>query len=283
MGKNEMLTFFADYIKKEVGIVYAEHNFFQLENRMQQVVHLLKEQSLETLYEKCRSGVSRDVRNVLIDVATNNETSFFRDPKVFEAFRELILEDFAKKSGSEPLTIWSAACSTGQEPLSLVMAIKQYEEKMGMKVPFRILASDISDRALAAAQEGVYTKFEVQRGLPEEFRNSYFSAQEGERWKASNELMSCIEYKKINLIEPVEIPKGFDVVLCRNVLLYHSVDGKREILKSITESLKPGGILILGAGESLIGLSDSYHAVSSAGVVFYKKGESGGQARRQAS
>lgn len=260
-----MLQFFAKYIESELGIIYAEHNYFQLQNRLEEIAKLMGV-SLEKLSEQAQSGIHGTLKQLLLDIAANNETSFFRDPRIFQAIENVIL-----KSNPQNLRIWSAASSTGQEALSMAILIREYNLKNAGNIKFSILGSDISERVLERAKSATYTQLEVQRGLPMPLMIRYFSKDNEDRWTATAELSRMIEYKKINLKDNFSFTEKFDLVLCRNVLIYQNVEGKKDILGRVTAAMGAGGYLILGAGESLLGLSDAFEQISENGSILYRK------------
>jgi len=264
--EDEILKFFASYIEVELGIVYAEHNYFQLQNRLEEISRLIGVPDLSTLHAVATKGIAGDFRNLLLDTATNNETSFFRDAKVFRA-----LESFfrGQKTGGSPMRIWSAASSTGQEALTLAMTIRE----LGADGPqgFSITGTDISERALKKARAATYSQLEIQRGLPSKLLVKYFTKSAADEWTASALLTANTTFQSMNLKAPFPFREPFDLVLCRNVLIYQKVESKREILARIEKTIKPGGMLVLGSGESLIGLSDGFELESLEGAVVYRK------------
>jgi chemotaxis protein methyltransferase CheR len=269
---DDMLKFFAKYIESELGIVYAEHNYFQLENRLEEIAKLVGVPCIQSLYEQAKSGISGQFKQMLLDVATNNETSFFRDPKVFKAIENTILKSVSSfLSPGEKLRIWSAASSTGQEALSLTMMIKEFNLREKQNIGFSILASDISERVLARAKGGSYTQLEVQRGMPAPYLIKYFKKDDEDKWTASSELLAHIDFKKINLKGDFGIREQFHFVLCRNILIYQNVEGKIDIINRIAKVLAPGGYLVLGAGESLLGLSTDFEQCLVEGSILYRK------------
>lgn len=272
MLPENILVFFAKFIESELGIVYAKHNYFQLENRLEEIAKFLGIESVDSLYQLAQKGIMGQFKNLLLDVATNNETSFFRDMKIFTAIEKLILPSYlARPQPTRNLSFWSAASSTGQEALSICMLLKEWNRKNQNKIDFEISGTDVSERVLARAKSATYTQLEVQRGLPMPLLVKYFSKNNQDQWIASSELTNHINFKKMNLKDLFPFPKPFDVILCRNVLIYQSVESKTEILKRITAALSPDGYLILGAGESLLGLSDAYGQSEFEGAVVYQK------------
>ena len=271
MQHEELLRFFAGYIEAELGIIYAEHNFFQLENRLQEIAKLLDVESLGLLYARAQKEISGSFKQLLLDTATNNETSFFRDPKIFRAIENVFQKLTANNPGRPPISIWSAGCSTGQEALSLAMVAREFSEKTKAFFDFSITCSDISERALDRAQKGVYSQLEVQRGLPAPYLVKYFENSGTDTWSAKPVLTQKISFKKLNLKEPFNFDKKFDLILCRNVLIYQNVAGKREIIRRMTNELTTGGHLILGSGESMLGLSDDFEQQNVDGAIIYRK------------
>jgi chemotaxis protein methyltransferase CheR len=272
MLHDKILTYFAQFIEKELGIIYAEHNYFQLQNRLEEIAKLQGKSSIEQLYDEAQKGIQGSFKQLLLDVATNNETSFFRDPKVFKAVEAMILNEYHKKTPLRPkLNIWSAASSTGQESVSTAILIKEFSAKMGLNVNFNITATDISERVLTRAKKASYSQLEVQRGMSAALLIKYFTKDVNDSWNVISEIKNSIQFKTQNLKENFNFPEPFDLVLCRNVLIYQNVEGKKEILSRITKTLMPGGYLIMGSGESLLGLSNDYESVSSEGAVIYRK------------
>lgn len=266
------LAFFADLIRRELGIVYAEHNYFQLQNRLEEISRSIGVDSVEQLAISARKQISSSLRQLLLDSATNNETSFFRDPKVFSALSNTVLPSLiAQHVGLETVRVWSAAASTGQEAVSLSILREEWLKKNpGSKIDFQIEATDVSERVLQKARTGRYTQLEVQRGLSALQIVNYMKKVGESDWQVDERLTRRISFQKQNLKEPFRFPYKFHIIFLRNVLIYQDVDGKTEILRRISECLIPGGYLVLGSGESLIGLSNDYDSHILDGAVFYK-------------
>ncbi len=272
MPPEVVLKFFAQYIESELGIVYAEHNYFQLQNRLEEISKFVGVDSVEKLFEEAQKSISGSFRQMLLDVATNNETSFFRDPKVFNAIENIVLPKYCEgKSLVGPLKVWSAASSTGQEALSTAIMINEWNQKHKQNIDFSITGTDISERVLLKAKSGQYSQLEVQRGLPMPLLVKYFKKDDSDRWKVEEEILHRIHYSKLNLKSHFHFPEKFDIVFCRNVLIYQSLNGKIEILKRITANLADGGFLIMGSGESLLGLSEDYKQAPLDNAVLYQK------------
>ena len=269
MQPDAILAFFARYIHAELGLVYAEHNYFQLQNRLEELAGRLGLAGTEALYSQAREGISGDFRQLLLDLATNNETSFFRDPQVFASIEAAVLRPAAREG--RPLKIWSAASSSGQEALSLAILVQELRLKEGAAPEVRILGTDVSERMLRQAKAALYSELEVQRGLSSRLLSAYFRPTGKSEWAALPELTRTIEYRRLNLKEPFSFPEPFDLVLCRNILIYQDAADRKAILARISACLAPGGFLVLGAGESLIGISDDFEATAIAGAIIYQK------------
>lgn len=267
---SECMKFFSSLIEKELGIVYGEHNWFQLEARLQEISKVTGVSGVDELHRAAQEGIKGDLKKLILDCATNNETSFFRDARVFDAIEKIILPQiFALVRPDETLRIWSAASSYGQEPYSLAILLSEMAQRVAVP-KFEILATDVCGRVLERATRGVFTQMETERGLPPELLAKYFKKTAPAEWSANSSLRACIRFQRQNLKEPLNLGTRFHFVLCRNVLIYQRSESKTEIVNRIRDTLVPGGLLVLGAGESLIGLSEGYDSLQADGVVLYR-------------
>ncbi|MBA92698.1 MAG: chemotaxis protein CheR [Phyllobacteriaceae bacterium] len=268
----EQFKFFADFIESNLGIVYGDTNAYQLENRIREISKSLEMKDETELYLKAKSGITGHLKQLLLDTATNNETSFFRDPKVFNAIENRIFPELIQaKPATDTIHIWSAASSFGQEPYTLTMIISELASKKPSLQNFSILATDISKKALDRASQGLFSQLEIQRGLPAPLMVKYFTKTEDNQWQIKPELKRMIQFKELNLLNCAGVFGEFDLILCRNVLIYQRDEKKKEIIRYMTSKLKPGGFLIMGATESLVGLSDAYDQIMYEGAVIYQK------------
>ena len=218
---------------------------------------LMRDEGWETLDDVVTALTSRDPFLVdrIVGELVNKESSFFRDAPVFGAIEEAIVALAADHPGRRP-RIWSAGCSHGQEPLSLAMIFAERAAGDGGIAP-DILATDISHTALARARQGRFTQFEIQRGLPVRRMVRWFTG-DGDDWVAAPDLLRHIQFRPLNLVSD-PMPAGrFDMILCRNVLLYFPLDVRRRVLDLLALVLRPGGLLVLGAGETVIGQTDLF-------------------------
>lgn len=194
------IKFFADFIQTELGIVYTEPNYYQLEKRLDDVAKALSLPSSIDLHTQAIQGIAGSLKQLLLNIATNNETSFFRDPKVFQIFENFVLPGLKKNNPKALLyRIWSAASSFGQEPYSIAMAVSEFQAKNPGHPRFEILATDIADHALAKAKTGVYSQLEVQRGLAAPRLVKYFKNSEDTSWALQHEIKSMVRFDKLNL------------------------------------------------------------------------------------
>lgn len=258
---SEMLTYFSNLIEKEIGIQYDRNNAHLLENRLRDLAKVMGFSDVDVLWKEVKSrGLLAHEREMVLDVATNNETTFFRDPEVFDFFRHEFVSKWPKPE--IPLKIWCAASSTGQEIYSLAMVMSQLKAA-GVSRNYDILATDFSERVLKQAKQGLYSQLEVQRGLSAHLLVRYFTQETKEnssevRFRVKPELTSHVRFHRQNLLEPWTHRGPFHIIFCRNVLIYQDVENKRKVIARMAAELTPGGYLVLGGAESLLGLSSDF-------------------------
>lgn len=216
---------------------------------------------VQALLLKQGKGGQEDVLNQVVEAMTTNESFFFRDKTPFDQFRDTMLPALMEaRKDRKSIRIWSAACSSGQEPYSLAMMIKELGAKLsGWRV--EIVATDLSSAILRRAEEGQYSQFEVQRGLPIQLLAKYFD-QEGDRWRLKQEVRRMVSFRKHNLLDEPRALGKFDVVFCRNVLIYFDQETKGRVLNKIADVLTPDGYLTLGGAETVLGISSRFRPVS---------------------
>lgn len=265
------LKYFADYIERELGIVYEESNYYQLQRRIEEIARMLGLRGAEDLYARAHPRVDSELRELLLDVATNNETSFFRDPNTFRALEEAIVPALASELEGRPLRIWSAAASTGQEAYSIALTLEQMRSRDPLAPDYRIVGTDISERVLKRAQEGVYTQLEVQRGLPTRTLLQAFEKVGAASWAIRPDFRRAVEFRKLNLLSAWPGLPVFDLAFLRNVLIYLSPANRADIVRRVHDQLAPGGVLVLGGTESLLGIPHAFSQETLGGVVVYRK------------
>lgn len=267
-------SLFQDYIEKNCGIHLENSKAYLIENRLR---HLLFDYNCKTfveLFNKIRSDKSNQLRDRIIDSITTNETFWFRDIHPFTTLSEKLLPIFSNDISSgrkNKIRIWSAACSTGQEPYSIAMSILEYFKQNSSHFGsyFEIVASDISESVLASAKSGIYDSLVISRGLQTDIRDKYFS-MDGNLWKVNDNIKKMVSFKKLNLQDSYNTLGKFDIVFCRNVLIYFSDLFKRDILKRIADLLKPSGYLFIGSSESVSNYSNDYNMLSHKKTIYYQ-------------
>lgn len=268
--KDEVYKFFADYIFQHSGMVYAPQDYYRLESRLNDLVRIFAVKTPEDVYEMYKKNITPDMKAVLINVSTNNETYFFRDVKPFTVFSKIIIPELIKKMPFGSLNIWSAASSTGQEAFSMLMSTHSALEEIGYS-RLNINASDISSNALEKARKGVYTGLEIQRGLPINMLMKYFSQIDDGNWLINKNILSRVKFYEFNLLKDKYPENAYHVIFCRNILIYQEMKNKNLILNNIYDSLIPGGYLFLGNGESLIGVTTKFERITLDGYTVFKK------------
>jgi chemotaxis protein methyltransferase CheR len=255
--KPEDFTYFCKLILDRTGLVLGSDKAYLIDSRLTPVARKHKLAGLDALATALRQGRDTALLNDFTDALMTNESFFFRDGKPFEQFKQVVLPRLlASRAQKRQIRIWSAACSTGQEAYSLAMLLKEESAKLqGWKV--EIIGTDISHEVLARAQAGTYTQFEVQRGLPIQLLVKYFK-QDGDKWHLVPELRSMVQFREFNLMGEMGSLGGFDVVFCRNVLIYFDQATKINVLDRLGRAIAGDGYLVLGAAETVVGLTDSF-------------------------
>ena len=247
------LDYVRDFVRRTSAIVLDDKEYL-IEARLGTLALTEGHASILNLLRALREESGpKPLHRKVVDALTTNETSFFRDIHPFEAIRKTILpEASARKRGRKSLRLWSAACSSGQEPVSLAMTLAQsFPQLADWRV--QILATDLSDEMLDRARSGRYSQIEINRGLPAPMLVRFFE-QHGGDWRVRPEILQMIRYERFNLIEPWPVRAPFDLILLRNVMIYFDLAAKCEILSNMAAALAPEGYLMLGASETIAGL-----------------------------
>lgn len=261
-----------DLVKSRIA-VQLEGKAYLIESRLAPVVRQHNLRNLHDLMTKVRGG-DRQIIDDVIEAMTTNETSFFRDQHPFTVLAEKVIPEVLERTGgSGPLTIWNGACSSGQEPLSLAMLIHDKFPALARPGRTRIIASDYSSAMVKRTKDAIYSRFEINRGLPANYAVKFFK-QEGRTWVAKKELTDLIEVRQLNLIEKWTMLPQCDLVLMRNVLIYFPTPVKQDIMRRVrSDVLKPSGYLLLGSSESTLGVDQNYEVQRACGsTVFVPKG-----------
>ena len=255
--KGEDFDLLSRIVRERSGLVLTPDKVYLLESRLPAVAKRFGHAGLDGLVAALRLRNDSVMMHAVTEAMTTNETFFFRDTKPFEQFRTTILPTLLEaRAARKSLRIWCAAASTGQEPYSLAMICAEQKARLaGWKV--EIVATDISDEVLARAKAGIYNQFEVQRGLPVQLLARYFDKLE-DCWQLKPEIRNAVQYRSFNLLEEPHALGRFDVVFCRNVLIYFDPPTKQRVLQRIAGLLPSDGFLLLGAAETVLGVSDRF-------------------------
>lgn len=276
MTRNSLSTqeydIFREFLQKSCGITLGENKQYLVTSRLGRLIVENNLTSLSDLMNAIKSERSGSLREKVIDAMTTNETLWFRDVYPFEVLESKILPEIAQKEASGSLRIWSAAASTGQEAYSISMNIERFKQAHpnAFKYGEIIIGTDISRTALEIAKKGEYASLAINRGLPKDRLEKYFTHLGDGRYRVNEEISSRVEFRNMNLMNSYTLLGKFDVVFCRNVLIYFSSDLKKDILNRIHAVLKPGGYLILGASEALSNMYDKFAMIQCRPGVIYQ-------------
>ncbi len=254
-------------LKERSGLVLTPDKTYLLESRLVPIARKRGMAGLEDLVSSIRQSKDEAVLSDITEAMTTNESFFFRDQKPFDVFEKEVLPKLLEsRADKKTLRIWCAAASTGQEPYSLAIVLKENAAKMaGWRT--EIVATDLSNEVLEKAKSGLYSQFEVQRGLPIQFLVKYFN-QVNEMWQIDASIRGMVQYKPLNLLENFGGMGTFDVVFCRNVLIYFDQDTKAEVLGRTAKIMPSDGMLFLGGAETVLGVTDKFKPVDGLRGVY---------------
>ena len=244
------------FLKDQSGLDLSADKQYLIESRLLPLARKLGLPGISELVQKMKGGSSSCI-NQVVEAMTTNETFFFRDKIPFDHFRESIMPEILRaRANRKSIRIWCAAGSTGQEPYSLAMCLKEMGAALsGWRV--EILATDLSQEVLEKSKAGIYSQFEVQRGLPIQMLVKYFK-QTGELWQINADIRAMVQHRQLNLLHDFSQLGVFDVIFCRNVLIYFDQDTKINIFNRLAKATEPDGFLVLGAAETVVGLTDVF-------------------------
>jgi chemotaxis protein methyltransferase CheR len=247
-------------LKERSGLVLSSDKQYLVESRLLPIARKSGLTGLGELVQKIKTPGTEALIVEVVEAMTTNESFFFRDKIPFDHFREAIMPSLvAARAKQRRVRIWCAAASTGQEPYSLAMCLKEMAGQIsGWRV--EIIATDLSHEVLEKAKAGIYSQFEVQRGLPIQLLVKYFT-QIGETWQIAPEIRSMVQYRPFNLLSDFGQLGIFDVVYCRNVLIYFDQQTKVDVLERIARIAEPDGFLVLGAAETVVGLTEAFKPI----------------------
>jgi len=269
--KSEDFELLSGLLKQRSGLVLSKDKAYLLETRLTPLARQHGFKSLDDLVQDIRLNRPEAILTQITETMTTNESMFFRDRRPFDQFRKVVLPGMMRaRASSQRIRVWSAGCSSGQEPFSLCLLIREAGEMLA-EWQFDVTATDISAEMLNKAKVGLYTQFEVQRGLPIMMLIRYFK-QIDEKWQIDQSIRAMVKFRLFNLLESPESLGIFDVVLCRNVLIYFDQETKARVLNSIADQLAEDGVLYLGAAETVLGVTDRFSPVPGQRGMYQLKG-----------
>tara|TARA_R110000868_G_scaffold258918_4_gene516593 strand:+ start:988 stop:1824 length:837 start_codon:yes stop_codon:yes gene_type:complete len=263
---------FSQFLETESGIVLGESKQYLVKSRLTSHVKIQGVSNLDQLIEKIVVKRDRQAQLAAIEAMTTNETLWFRDTYPFSLLESTILPKYENKSS--PLKVWSAACSSGQEAYSIAMTILNYQKKRSgnLRAGAQILGTDISQEMLQKCRDAEYDQLAMSRGLPEVFKQEFFETGSAGKLKVKAQLKAMASFRQLNLLDNFSSVGRFDIIFCRNVLIYFSPELKKQILQKIAACLQDDGILFVGASESISDLVEQFSMVRcNPGLYYIKK------------
>ncbi len=261
---------FRHFLEEACGIVLGENKHYLVTSRLNRLTKEFSFATISAMLDTLALGTNAQLKERIIDAMTTNETSWFRDKYPYEILRHELLPSYAKKKPSA-FRIWSAACSSGQEAYSISMIIAEYQmaNPGALSAFLEIIGTDISPTVLKMARDGIYDEINIVRGLSEERRERYM-VKKDEKWQIRDAIKAPTRFAELNLFNSYSLLGKFDLIFCRNVLIYFSSESKSDILNRMAQILNPGGYLILGGSESPTGYSPAYEMVRYEQGVIYR-------------
>jgi len=263
---------FREFLEQQCGIVLGANKQYLVKSRLAPLMAKFDVASLSDLVARTLSPMERQLRAVVIDAMTTNETLWFRDEYPFELLKKRILPEF--KAQRTPLKIWSAASSSGQEPYSIAMSSQEYQQSNpgSLSGGVQVIGTDISNTMLEHCKYGHYDALALARGLSPERKRKFFENGDNGMLKVKDSVKKLVNFRQLNLLGSYSLMGRFDIVFCRNVLIYFSPEVKAKILSQIHGVLNQGGYLFLGASESLSGLNQNFDMIRcNPGIIYQKK------------
>jgi chemotaxis protein methyltransferase CheR len=259
---NEDFDLLCRLLKERSGLVLTRDKAYLLESRLLPVARKRNMKSLDELIGLLRGRPEGELVRDVIEAMTTNESFFFRDIKPFDQFRNFVIPQLLKtRTVKKSMRIWSAACSSGQEPYSIAMILAEEKATRLQGWSIELVATDLSTEILEKAQAGLYSQFEVQRGLPIQLLVKYFK-QQGDRWQIDAGIRGMVKFRCLNLLDDFTPMGHFDVIFCRNVLIYFDQPTKTTVLERIARILPADGYLYLGGAETVIGITDKFQGMA---------------------
>lgn len=262
------------FLRDQSGITLADNKHYLVQSRLKPVLSETNCHTLgELIHGLIRATLPPRIRVRIMDAMTTNETFWFRDQAQFTLLQTRLLPELSRRRRFRTLRIWSAGCSTGQEPYSIAMCAHEALRSGNLpRAHLRIVGTDLSQSVLETAQTGSFSDLDLSRGLTESMKQRYFLADEN-GWKVKPEIAQLVKFQPFNLLKPFTVLGMFDLIFCRNVLIYFSPEIKRDILQRMAETLEPGGCLFLSSTETAHGVVEGLEQVCHAGVRYYRRPE----------
>lgn len=271
----EEFRVFAQYIHSLCGLSLDETKAYLIENRLSGLAQEAGCSTFSELYYRAKSDSTQGLERKIIDAITTGETLFFRDSAPFDLLQHKILPDLVDRRARTslrglplPIRIWSAACSTGQEVYSIAITLKELFRDLE-RYNIRLLGTDISNQAIAQASRGLYSRLEIERGLPRDKLERYFTLQDS-TWKVRDEIRALVSFRNFNLLNDFSSLGRYDIIFCRNVAIYFNDADKTALFNRIARILEPDGCLVIGATESITGLCPAYESRRYMRSVYYQ-------------
>ncbi len=261
--------FVCDLVRRESAIVLAAGKEYLVESRLLPLARAQGDPDIDTYVERARRQPGGPVVREIVEALTTNETSWFRDREPYEALRTPVLPGLvAARTSTRRLRVWSAACSSGQEPYSIAMVLAEAVELTGWRL--EVLGTDLSLEMVERCREGRYSQLEMNRGLPATHLVRHFE-RDGTAWRVNRNLAAMTTFRQLNLVRQFPPLPAFDVVFLRNVLIYFDLPTKREVLARVRQVLAPDGVLYLGASETTLGVDDAWQQVPVGRAFVYRR------------
>ncbi|GAA4496770.1 protein-glutamate O-methyltransferase CheR [Pseudaeromonas paramecii] len=267
---DELYKQFSAFLEAQSGIVLGANKQYLVKSRLAPLVGQYGADTLADLIKRAMDPRERDLKMAVVDAMTTNETLWFRDTYPFQLLTDRIFPELGKSG--KTLRIWSAASSSGQEPYSIAITALEQQMKRPGTLPggVQIVGTDISASMLNQCKEGIYDNLALARGLSVERKRQFFEACDGNKMRVSDRVKKLVSFRPFNLLDSYSLLGKFDIIFCRNVLIYFSPEIKSKILNQFAGSLNPGGYLMLGASESLTGLTDRFEMIRCNPGIVYK-------------
>lgn len=262
---------FREFLEKQCGIVLGDSKQYLVRSRLASLLYKHKYESADELISVVVRGFDRNLLQDVIDAMTTNETLWFRDNYPFDLLVKELLPSLA--SQNRKIRIWSAACSSGQEPYSIAMSVLEFQRQRPgtLRSGVEIVATDLSSEMLRKCELGIYDELSLARGLSAGRREMFFQKNEEGAMQVKPEVRKMVSFRSLNLLSSYAALGRFDIVFCRNVLIYFSPEVKQRILQQIAGQLQSDGVLFLGASESISAASNSYSMVKCSPGLYYQK------------